>query len=116
MKQKKAPFGKKESVSSRQEVWIAFAPYLKDLASSDYFLIPNLKKGLGAKRYDNNEEVEFERLHEAFVYKDLILKICEYWMAYYIFYVFIYTLFQKNVCLTVFSAHLTVSKSRTVDF
>jgi len=34
------------------------APYSPDLASSDYFLFPNLKKWLGGKRFANNEEVE----------------------------------------------------------
>jgi len=34
------------------------APYSPDLAPSDYFLFPNLKKWLGDKRFTNNEEVE----------------------------------------------------------
>src|SRR5436190_22178427 len=34
------------------------APYSPDLAPSDYFLFPNLKKWLGGKRFANNEEVE----------------------------------------------------------
>lgn len=33
------------------------APYSPDLAPSDYFLFPNLKKWLGGKRFANNEEV-----------------------------------------------------------
>ena len=32
-------------------------PYSPDLASSDYFLIPNLKKWLGGQIFANNEEV-----------------------------------------------------------
>lgn len=34
------------------------APYSLDLAPSDYFIFPNLKKWLGGKRFSNNEEVE----------------------------------------------------------
>ena len=34
------------------------APYSPDLAPSDYFLFPNLKKWLGGKRFANNDEVE----------------------------------------------------------
>jgi histone-lysine N-methyltransferase SETMAR len=34
------------------------APYSPDLAPSDYFLFPNLKKWLGGKRFANNEEVQ----------------------------------------------------------
>jgi histone-lysine N-methyltransferase SETMAR len=34
------------------------APYSPDLAPSDYFLFPNLKKWLSGKRFANNEEVE----------------------------------------------------------
>ena len=34
------------------------APYSLDLATSDYFLFPNLKKWLGGQRFANNEEVE----------------------------------------------------------
>ena len=34
------------------------APYLPDLAPSDYFLFPNLKKWLDGQRFANNEEVE----------------------------------------------------------
>lgn len=30
------------------------APYSSDLAPSDYFLFPNLKKWLGGKRFANN--------------------------------------------------------------
>ncbi|EFN89016.1 Histone-lysine N-methyltransferase SETMAR, partial [Harpegnathos saltator] len=33
--------------------------YSPDLAPSDCFLFPNLKKRLGGKRFANNEEVEF---------------------------------------------------------
>jgi histone-lysine N-methyltransferase SETMAR len=33
-------------------------PYSPDLAPSDYFLFPNLKKWLTGKRFANNEEVE----------------------------------------------------------
>ncbi|XP_023240125.1 LMBR1 domain-containing protein 2-like [Centruroides sculpturatus] len=39
---------------------IPHAPYSPDLAPSDYFLFPNLKKWLGGKRFANNEEVESE--------------------------------------------------------
>ncbi|CAG4985279.1 unnamed protein product [Colias eurytheme] len=34
------------------------APYSPDLAPSDYFLFPNLKKWLGGKRFASNEDVE----------------------------------------------------------
>ena len=34
------------------------APYSPDLASSDYFIFPNLKKWLDGRRFANNEEVE----------------------------------------------------------
>ena len=34
------------------------ATYLPHLASSDYFIFPNLKKCLGGQRFANNEEVE----------------------------------------------------------
>ena len=34
------------------------APYSPDLAPSDYFLFPNLKKWLGGKRFASNDEVE----------------------------------------------------------
>ena len=37
---------------------LSHAPYLPDLAPSDYFLILNLKKGLGDQRFANNEEME----------------------------------------------------------
>jgi histone-lysine N-methyltransferase SETMAR len=33
-------------------------PYSPDLAPSDYFLFPKLKKWLAGKRFANNEEVE----------------------------------------------------------
>jgi histone-lysine N-methyltransferase SETMAR len=33
-------------------------PYSPDLAPSDYFLFPNLKKWLGCKRFAINEEVQ----------------------------------------------------------
>jgi len=75
MKSRKNAFGKKESVSSRQctSLHIRYrggqinklkfellphAPYLPDLAPSDYFLFPNLKKWIGGKRFANNKEVE----------------------------------------------------------
>lgn len=35
------------------------APYLPNLAPSDYFLFPNIKKWLNGKIFANNEEVEF---------------------------------------------------------
>ncbi|XP_023241076.1 histone-lysine N-methyltransferase SETMAR-like isoform X2 [Centruroides sculpturatus] len=38
--------------------FLPHAPYSPDLAPSDYFLFPNLKKWLGDKRFANNEEVE----------------------------------------------------------
>ena len=53
-------------------------PYSPDLAPSDYFLFPNLKKWLGGKRFADNEEVisavngYFEELDET-VYKEGIL-------------------------------------------
>jgi histone-lysine N-methyltransferase SETMAR len=34
------------------------APYSPDLAPSEYFLFPNLKKWLGGKRFADNEAVE----------------------------------------------------------
>jgi len=34
------------------------APYSPDLAPSDFFLFPNLKKWLGGKKFSTNEEVE----------------------------------------------------------
>ena len=33
------------------------APYSPDLAPSDYFLFPNLKKWLSGQRFSNDEEV-----------------------------------------------------------
>ncbi|MCP6508625.1 hypothetical protein NL478_28070, partial [Klebsiella pneumoniae] len=33
------------------------APYSPDLAPSDYFLFPNLKKWLSGQRFPNDEEV-----------------------------------------------------------
>ena len=33
------------------------APYSPNLAASDYFLFPNMKKWLGGQRFANNEEV-----------------------------------------------------------
>ena len=47
------------------------APYLPNLAPSDYFLFPNLKKWLGDQRFTNNEEMEsavngyFEELNDS---------------------------------------------------
>ena len=32
-------------------------PYSPDLAPSDYFLFPNLKKWLGGKRFSSNDEI-----------------------------------------------------------
>ena len=32
-------------------------PYFPDLAPSDYFLFPNLKKWLGGKRFYSNDEI-----------------------------------------------------------
>ena len=37
---------------------LPYAPYLPDLAPSNYFLFLNLKKWLGGQRFANNEEVE----------------------------------------------------------
>jgi len=36
---------------------IAHPPYFPDLASSDYYLFPNLKRWLQGKRFTSNEEV-----------------------------------------------------------
>lgn len=55
-------------------------PYSPDLAPSDYFLFPNLKKWLGGKRFADNEEVisavngYFEELDES-VYKEGICRL-----------------------------------------
>ncbi|XP_025829860.1 uncharacterized protein LOC112904322 [Agrilus planipennis] len=55
-------------------------PYSPDLAPSDYFLFPNLKKWLGGKRFADNEEVieavngYFEELDES-VYRDGINRL-----------------------------------------
>ncbi|KOC61938.1 Histone-lysine N-methyltransferase SETMAR [Habropoda laboriosa] len=60
------------------------APYSPDLAPSDYFLFPNLKKWLGGKRFANNEEVEsavdgyFEELDDSY-YKQGIEDIEHRW-------------------------------------
>ena len=60
------------------------APYSPDLAPSDYFLFPNLKKWLGGKRFTNNEEVEsavngyFEKLDGSY-YKQGIEAIKHRW-------------------------------------
>ena len=51
-------------------------PYSPDLAPSDYFLFPNLKKWLGGKRFDSNDEVisqtkaYFEDLDKSFFGRD----------------------------------------------
>jgi hypothetical protein len=37
-------------------------PYSPDLVSSDIFLLPNMKKWLGEKRFAPNEEVITEKL------------------------------------------------------
>lgn len=37
--------------------WLLHAPCSLDLAPSDFFLFPNLKKWLDVKRFANNEEV-----------------------------------------------------------
>ena len=52
-----------EQKQRREDVELKFellphAPYSLDLAPSDYFLFPNLKKWLGGRRFINNEEVE----------------------------------------------------------
>lgn len=39
---------------------IPHPPYSPDLAPSDYYLFPNLKRWLAGKRFESNEEVEFE--------------------------------------------------------
>ena len=39
---------------------LAHAPYSPDLAPSDYFLFPNLKKWLAGKRFSSNNEVKAE--------------------------------------------------------
>ena len=35
-------------------------PYSSDLTPSDYYLIPNVKRWLCGKRFESNEEVEWE--------------------------------------------------------
>ena len=52
-----------EQKQRREDVELKFellphAPYSTDLAPSDYFLFPNLKKWLDGRRFTNNEEVE----------------------------------------------------------
>ena len=37
---------------------LTYASYSPDLAPSDYFLFPNLKKCHGSQRFGNNEEIE----------------------------------------------------------
>ena len=37
---------------------LSHAPYLPDLAATDYFLFPKLKKWFGGQTFANNEEVE----------------------------------------------------------
>jgi histone-lysine N-methyltransferase SETMAR len=44
-------------INALQFELLPHAPYSPDLAPSDYFLFPNLKKWLGGKRLANNEEV-----------------------------------------------------------
>jgi histone-lysine N-methyltransferase SETMAR len=39
---------------------VPHAPYSPDLAPSDFFLFPNLKKWLGGRRFTSNEEVKAE--------------------------------------------------------
>lgn len=39
---------------------VPHAPYSPDLAPSDYFLFPNLKKWLGGRRFSSNDEVKAE--------------------------------------------------------
>jgi histone-lysine N-methyltransferase SETMAR len=51
---KKRPHLAKKKVLFHQDS----APYSPDLAPSDYFLFPNLKKWLGSERFANNEEVQ----------------------------------------------------------
>jgi len=36
---------------------LSHPPYSPDLASSDFFLFPNMKKWLGGKRFSSNKEV-----------------------------------------------------------
>ena len=36
-------------------------PYLPDLAFSDYYLFPNIKKWLCGRHFKSNEEVEWEK-------------------------------------------------------
>ena len=36
---------------------VRYPPYSPDLAPSDYYLFPNLKKWLGGKRFTSNSEV-----------------------------------------------------------
>jgi hypothetical protein len=38
-------------------ILVAHPPYSPDLAPSDYFLLPNLKRWLQGKRFRSNEEV-----------------------------------------------------------
>lgn len=54
----------------RIEVWIASVPYSPDLAPSDFFLFPNLKKFLGGKKYGSNAEVE-----------DVVNRICKQYFS-----------------------------------
>lgn len=39
---------------------VPHAPYSPDLTPSDYYLFPNLKRWLAGKRFESNEEIEFE--------------------------------------------------------
>ena len=60
-----------EQKQRREDVELKFellphAPYSPDLASSDYFLFPNLKKWLGGRRFTNNEESAVNGYFEEF--------------------------------------------------
>ena len=63
---------RREDVELKFEL-LSHAPYSPDLAPSDYFLFPNLKKWLGG-RFTNNEEVEsavngyFEEFNGSYYY------------------------------------------------
>ena len=59
--------------------------YSPDLAPSDYFLLPNLKKWLGEKRFDSNDEIisqtniYFEDLDKSY-FLEGIKKLEIHWM------------------------------------
>ena len=61
------------------------SPYSADLAMSDYFLFPNLKKRLGGKRFGSNDEIisqtntYFEDL-DKFYFLEGIKKLEKCWM------------------------------------